>query len=341
MFTTACTEWETCPVGSLSIELVVGDSTETLYLGSADGKEGPEPTGATIYRLGSVTKNFTALMFLQLEGRDRCSFSDGVETYVPEFAAIPSPPPSGAKVTLIQLATHTAGLARDPKDAEALQVGSVADWRATLLRVVPKTSYCADPGSVFSYSNVGYAFLGAALEKAAGTPIAQYLSEQLLTPLGMKDTVFDLSPEQRTRLAAGFTIDSAGPSTTESEAELAGRGYRAPVGGLFSTLDDMRRWLNYQMGASVPAGFDGKGLPAAQRRITLSGPRLDSGYGIGVQLRRFGEAVAFGHSGGVPGYQAEMYFEPERRLGIVILRSAVFGEFSTDAILAATFAAAR
>lgn len=341
VFTSAGAEWERCPVGSLSIALVVGDHTETLYLGHADGKEGAEPTGATVYRLGSVTKNITALTFLLLEGRDRCSFSDSVEKYVPEFAAIPSPPPSGAKFTLIQLATHTAGLARDPQDAEALQLGPIADWRATLVRAVPKSGYVADPGSLFAYSNLGYAFLGAALEKAAGVPFAQYLDEQVLTPLGMSDTGFELSSEQRARLAPGFTISAAGASTTESEAELGGRGYRIPVGGLFSTLDDMQRWLRYQMGTSVPAGLDRKGLPTAQRRITLSGPSLDSGYGIGVQLRRFGETVAFGHSGGVPGYQAEMYFEPTQKVGIVLLRSAVFGDFSTDKILAATFAAAR
>ncbi|MCE9594548.1 MAG: beta-lactamase family protein [Planctomycetes bacterium] len=325
----------------MSIVLVVDNHAETLHLGHADGKQGPAPTGATIYRLGSVTKNFTALTFLLLESRDLCNLSDSVEKYVPEFASIPSPPPSGAKVTLIQLATHTGGLARDPKNADDLQRGPLAAWREVLSRAVPKSSYVADPGSVFAYSNLGYAFLGAALEKVAGVPFHACVTEHVLKPLGMGDTVFELTAEQRTRLAPGFTIASTGTDTSESTAEVDGRGYRVPAGGLFTTLDDMQRWLRYQMGGPAPEGSDLAELPARQRRITVSGPDLDWSYGIGVQSRRFGEVVVFGHSGGVPGYQAEMYFDPERKVGIVILRSAVFGDFQVDKIVAAAFVGAR
>jgi CubicO group peptidase (beta-lactamase class C family) len=331
-------EFGKCSVGALSIAIVHGGASESRQFGHVDGKAGPAPTGSTVYRLGSVTKNFTALAFLKLEASDRCSFSDSVEKYVPEFAGIPSAPPSGAKVTLIQLATHTSGLAGDPEDAEALQVGPVAEWVRTLLQAVPKTRFVADPGSLYSYSNVGYAFLGAALERAAEVPFTQYLTEQVLVPLEMRDTVFELTAEQRARLAPGWVISESGASTVESERELAGRGYRLPAGGLFSTLDDMTRWLRFQMGEPKPKVFEPKALANARRRFVTSGPKLASGYGIGVQLRRYGEAVVFGHSGGVPGYQAEMFFDPERKLGIVILRSAVFGEFDTDAILSAAFA---
>lgn len=339
--TAAEAEFAKCSVGALSIAIVVGGQSEAHHYGHVDGRSGPAPTGSTIYRLGSVTKMFTALMLLRLESADSCSFSDSVERYVPEFAKIPSPPPSGVKVTLIQLATHTSGLARDPEDAEALQVGSAGAWKRILLQSVPKTRYRSDPGGEFAYSNVGYSFLGAALEKAAGIPYTQYIAEQVLAPLKMSDTVFELTPDQRARLAPGWTITDGRASTVESEAELAGRGYRLPVGGLFSSLDDMTRWLRFQMGLEESKVFDAGALAKAQRRIVLSGPSLDSGYGIGVQMRRMGEAIVFGHSGGVPGYQAEMFFDPERHLGLVILRSAVFGEFDTNAILTAAFSSVR
>ncbi len=335
-------EWKKCAIGAVSIAVVIDGSTETLHLGHVDGKQGPEPTGATIYRLASVTKNFTAIAFLQLESRDQCNLSDSVEKYVPEFASIPSPPPSGAKVTLIQLATHTGGLERELTDAEDLSQGPVATWRETLLRAAPHASYLADPGSLFAYSNVGYSFLGAALEKAAGTPFTKLVVDQVLSPLEMHDTVFELTADQRKRRAPGFTISATGADTAESTAEeLAGRGFRVPVGSLFSTLDDMQRWLRYQMGGSVPEGSDLADLPARQRRMTVSDPRLAWSYGIGVQVKHFGDVAVYGHSGGMPGYQAEMYFDPERKVGIVILRSAVFGEFDPGAIVAAAFVGAR
>ncbi|HEX5052061.1 MAG TPA: serine hydrolase domain-containing protein [Planctomycetota bacterium] len=334
-------EFAKSPVGALSIALLHDGQAGTLHLGHADGRQGPPPTGTTVYRLGSVTKNFTALMLLQLEAADRCRFSDPVERYLPEFAQIPSPPPSGAKVTLVQLATHTSGLVRDPEPAEPFQLGPVAQWRTSLKGALLGTHYRADPGSTFSYSNIGYACLGAALEQIAGKPYATYMSERILQPLGMTDTVFELQPAQRARLAPGYTISHDGASTDEAEAELAGRGYRLPVGGLFSTVDDMTRWLRFQMGEPAPDVFSAAALAAAQRRVVLSGPGLRSGYGIGVQLRRFGEVVVFGHSGGVPGYQAEMFFDPERHIGIVMLRSAVFGGFDSGAILAAAFAPPR
>jgi CubicO group peptidase (beta-lactamase class C family) len=334
----AAEQFAKCPSGALSIAIVERGKSDVHHFGHVDGKAGPAPTGSTVYRIGSITKMFTALAFLKLEGDDRCNLSDPVERFVPEFAKIPRPPPSGAKVTLIQLATHTGGLARDPEDAEPLQSGPVSDWNQTLLRAVPNTRYVADPGSVYSYSNVGYAFLGAAVEKVAGVPYTRYLSENVLLPLAMRDTVFELSQDQRVRLAPGWTVSKTGASTAESEAELAGRGYRVPAGGLFSTLDDMTRWLRFEMGELKSPVFDSESLADAQRRIVHSGPQLERGYGIGMEFRRFGEAVVFGHSGGVPGYQAELFFDPAKQTGIVVLRSAVFGDFDSNAILAAAFA---
>jgi CubicO group peptidase (beta-lactamase class C family) len=337
----AAEQFARSPVGGLSVAIVADGVSATHHFGHADGKAGPAPTGTTFYRIGSITKTFTALLFLQLESRDVCSFSDPVDKYVPEFAKIPNPPGHDVKVTLIQLATHSSGLARDPEDADALQIGPVSEWQHALLLAVPKTRYQADPGSMFSYSNIGYAFLGAALAKAAGVPYVRCVTEQVLLPLEMRDTLFELTTEQRSRLAVGHTIAENGASTQDAEAEIDGRGYRVPVGGLFSTLDDMTRWLRFQMGEPAPKVLDAAALAKAQRRITFSGPRLRSGYGIGMQILRFGETVVFGHSGGVPGYQAEMFFDPEQKVGIVILRSAVFGPFDSGAILTAAFAPSR
>jgi len=334
----AAAEFASSPVGALSVAVVAdGRVIGTSHFGHADGEEGPVPTGATLYRIGSMTKTFTALMLLQLENNDRCYFSDPVERYLPQFADIPNPPPTRAKVTLIQLATHTAALAREPKDAAEFESGPLSDWEQVLLRAVPKTSFIADPGSVYSYSNLGYAYLGLALGKAAGIPYTTYVTQNILQPLGMRETVFEVGEAMRPRLARGHVVADGVVSTQEPWREHAGRGYRVPNGGLYSTLDDMTRWLRFQMGEAAPGVFDPEALARAQRRITLSGPGLDDGYGIGLQTRRIGETVLFGHSGGVAGYQGEFFFEPRSKVGVVVLRSAIGGGIDIEAIVQSAF----
>jgi CubicO group peptidase (beta-lactamase class C family) len=338
----AAAEFAKSPVGAMSVAVVAdGRVIGTRQFGHVDGEQGAAPTGATLYRIGSMTKTFTALMLLQLESNDRCNFSDPVEKFLPQFANIPNPPPSKAKVTLIQLATHTGALAREPKDAAEFEVGPVSDWERILLRGVPKTSFIADPGSLYSYSNLGYAYLGAALGKAAGVPYVTYITQRILLPLGMRDSVFEVSPAMRVRLARGHVVTEGTVSSREAEQEHAGRGYRVPNGGLYSTLDDMTRWLRFQMGEPAPTVFDKDALAEAQRRITLSGPRLRGGYGIGIQTRRIGELVLFGHSGGVAGYQGEFFFEPNSRIGVVVLRSAVGGAIDIEAIVDSAFVPAN
>lgn len=329
-------EYATHPIGALSVGLIVRDAVVwTGHFGHVGGPESPAPTGSTVYRLGSITKNFTALMLIKLEQGDRCTFSDPIGKWVPEFSIIPNQPPSGTQPTLIQLATHTGGLAREPDDQkEEFGVGAAADWETTLSRMMPRIRFASDPGSGFNYSNVGYALLGSALGKAAGVPYTTYLVEQVLTPLGMSGTVFELTPELRARLAEGHLVGDRGAIDTELPSkEVDGRGYRVPNGGLFSTLDDMCRWTRFQMGDASQAVIDPDALADSQRRLIVVGPRLGGGYSVGVQVRRFGETVAFGHNGGVPGYQADFLFNPESRVGIVVLRSAMGDEFDSIAIM--------
>lgn len=329
-------EYSKNPVGAVSVGLIAQNAVVwTRHFGHIAGPDSPAPNGSTVYRLGSITKNFTALMFIKLEQEDRCTYSDPIGKWVPEFSKVPNQPPSGTQPTLVQLATHTGGLAREPDDEkEEFDVGTVAEWENVLSRMVSKIRFGADPGSGFNYSNVGYVLLGSALGKAAAMPYTTYVVEKILKPLEMNDTVFELTPELRARMAVGHVVGDRGAIDTERpRKELDGRGYRVPNGGLFSTLDDMCRWTRLQMGDASQTVIDPKVLADSQRRLIIVGPKLGSGYGIGVQVRRFGETVVFGHNGGVPGYQADFLFNPETKVGIVILRSAVGDEFDSIAIM--------
>lgn len=331
-------EYDKNPHGALSVALIAqGKIVWTGHYGHVNGPESAAPTGTTLYRLGSITKSFTALMLLKLEGDDKCALSDPIGKYVPEFKSVPNQPPSGAQPTLIELATHTSGLAREPEAQDQFASGSVGEWEATLSRMIPNIRYAAEPGSVYNYSNVGYALLGSALAKAAGVSYTRYVSEQILKPLRMDDTVFELTPELRARLAIGHQFQGGVDDTTLPAHELEGRGYRVPNGGLFSTLDDLARWTRFQMGDAGQTVFDPKELRAAQQRLITTRPNLDEGYGVGTQFKKFGETVVWGHNGGTPGYRSDFLFDPRARIGIVMLRSALGDTFDAQAILGSAF----
>lgn len=157
----AAAEFAKDSVGSLTIG-AIAPSRElwTKSYGFADGEKTIPATQDTIYRIGSITKQFTALMLLQLVERGKVHLLDPVEKYFPEVDRIQGRFPSAPPITLVQLATHTAGLAVEPDELQKYMVGPVSQWESILLTALPHTRYVHEPGTRWSYSNIGYAILG-------------------------------------------------------------------------------------------------------------------------------------------------------------------------------------
>ena len=130
-------------------------------------------------------------------------------------------------ITLLQLATHTSGLSREPDHTATYVTGEPETWKQTLIAALSHVHYESKPGKRFSYSNIGYAVLGAALEQAAGQPYLDYLPQHILTPLGMTHTSLVLTPEIQSHVAKGYQkktlIGSA--SSAESDLEKIGRAH--------------------------------------------------------------------------------------------------------------------
>ncbi len=126
---------------------------------------------STIYRIGSITKTFTAVILMQLvEGR-KVKLDDPVEKYVPEIESLRGYSDKTI-ITLRQLASHTSGLKREP-DMPGASLGPVDQWESKLLSCIPNTSFAGSPGTMFKYSNIGYALLGLTLERTTGVPYIQ------------------------------------------------------------------------------------------------------------------------------------------------------------------------
>jgi CubicO group peptidase (beta-lactamase class C family) len=284
------------------------------------------PDPRTIYRVGSVTKAFTALMLLQLVENGTVRLTDPVERYLPEIRQLQGIRAGAPPITLLQLATHTAGVAAEP-EGTGFDQGPVDGWEQRLIAALPATSCEYEPGTRFSYSNMGYAILALALSRAANRPYVDYVRERITGPLGMVDTGFVLSAEQRPRLAVGYLVENGQASTSLADAGHAGRGYKVPVGGLYTTLEDLAKFLAFQMGDGPASVLRRDSLDAASRRLITVDRNMGEAYGTGFQLFTNGDVVLQGHAGGMPGYRALEVFERESRTGFIVLRNAVGGRF--------------
>jgi CubicO group peptidase (beta-lactamase class C family) len=320
----ATTEFSKDKIGGIIIGVVSGkDLVWTKSYGSADTATEILPAKDTIFRIQSITKQFTAIMLLQLVDQGKVRLSDPVEKYVPEINKLRERPSlaGGSPMTLFQLATHTAGLDREPDDDQLLYAtGPVSVWQQKLIDTIPRTRYIYEPGTRYSYSNIGYAILGTALSRAAGLPYVDYVTDRIIKPLGMIDTTFVLDERMEKRRARGFLIENGKADAEEPERGYTrGNGWRVPNAGLFSTLDDLVHFVAFQMGEGPETVLSKKALENNFERLGSAYSNFAYGYGIGFQARRIGNFTALGHDGSGAGYQCSVWFDPKTRLGMITL----------------------
>ena len=309
-------------IGCITIGIVSGsDLIWTKSYGYADTSKKTSATKDTGYRIGSITKQFTSLMLLQLVEQEKVHLSDPVEKYLPEVNKLRNRMTGAPPITLIQLATHTSGLDREPDDDEVVYgKGPVAEWEKNLIASIPLTSYIYEPGTRYSYSNIGYSILGLALSRAAGVLYVEYVQEHILKPLGMSHTAFSLNEQMEEKRARGFLIENGKVDAEEPERqERDGRGWRVPVGALYSTLGDLVRFVSFELGLGPEGVLSKKALSANFERVNSANSNFSYGYGVGFQARRLGNVIGLGHDGVLAGYQCSAWIDPKSRLGVITL----------------------
>ncbi len=311
------------PLGGITVGVVVGPRLVwTKSYGFADAEAKRPASAETVYRIGSITKQFTALMLLQLVEQGRVKLSDPLEKYVPEISAIPRFHAAAPPITLVQVATMTSGLAREPKGPPDHSRGPVGDWTKKVLASLPQTSYRYEPGTQYLYSNIGYATLGLALERAAGRPFTHYVQERIVSALGMTQTAFELTPAMRPHVARGYSRTREGKvDWSAAERELEGRGYRVPNGALMSTVTDLARFLSFELGEG-PWIIKKETQEANFTRVHFIDGRLASGYGVGFQVLRRGTLVTLGHGGSTAGFRSAAMFDRSSKTGVIVLRNS-------------------
>ena len=329
-------------VGGASIGVVAGAALVwARNYGDADMEAGRPATSDSAYRIGSITKQFTALAVLQAVEQGKMRLSDPIEKYVPEVRQLRDAYAGTPPVTLLQVGTMTAGIAREP-DCEGPLDGPVSRWVDKLLECIPGTGYANEPGTQYLYSNIGYAMLGLAVERAVGMPFTTFVEQNTFEPLGMTRTAFEPNDTIRQDLAHVYrqprgrgrgrgrgaqappTVAPSAPSREQADRELDGRGYKIPNGAILSTITDLARFVAWELGEGPGGVLDRETQASNYRRVSSATNArgeltLSSGYGMGFQASRRGNVVMLGHGGSTAGYHASALFHRETKLGVVVL----------------------
>jgi len=319
--------------GSVTIGVVSGPELAwTKSYGYADMENKTPATKDTVYRIGSITKQFTGLMLLQLVEAGKARLSDPVEKYFPEVNKVQGRFAGAPPITLVQLATHTSGLGREPADLPTYLKGPVSEWESVMIAALPRTKYDFEPGTRFSYSNIGYAILGAALSRAAGQSYVEYVSQKIFAPLGMTHTAFEPNEKIKPNLAKGYGVEGARVDAETPEREHQGRGYKVPNGAMYTTVGDLARFLAFELGQGPESALKKETLEDNFRRVNSASGDLNSGYGIGFQVERRGGLILYGHGGAVAGYLAGALVDRASGVGVIVLRNVSGGPFNVSGL---------
>ena len=298
---------------------------------------GPPPDADTVFRIASMTKSFTASALLALRDAGLLRLDDPVTDFVPELRGWPGVTADSPPISLRHLLTMTAGFPTDDPWGDRQQGTPLPEFAAILARGV-RAAWA--PGTRFEYSNLGYALLGRVISAAAEADYPDFVRARLLGPLGMSRTGYEAAEFDPDGLARGYGRGAGG--WTELTPDPLGAF--APMGGVFSSVRDLARWVD-GFAAAFPPGSpragDAHPLPAASRRemqqpaVTLpeAQPRFPGdrsagsqyGYGFGLFTE---ETSAWGrlvyHSGGYPGFGSHMRWHPETGLGVIVLANSTY-----------------
>jgi len=263
----------------------------------------------SIFEIGSITKPFTALALAQLAIQGKVRLDEPVRALLPPDTV---PQPDGPEITLLDLATHRSGLAPFPYNlhpTNRLNPFAFREYGAEQLYAFLKSHGVAKPENArFLYSNLGYGVLGQALINRSGASYADLIGN-ITGPLGMHDTVVDLSPEQRGRLIQGY----ASPRVPVGGVDL---GALAGAGAIRSTAADMLRYLSANL---HPETVSDTGLRAAmQSEHKLRAP-ITPEAGIALAWIYYTNKGIYEHNGGTSGYTSDAFFSPAGDYAVIVL----------------------
>jgi CubicO group peptidase (beta-lactamase class C family) len=269
-------------------------------------------TPATKFRIGSLTKQFTAAAILLLEERGKLKIEDPIRKYLPDE------PAAWDKVTIYHLLTHTSGIMNHLNLPEATKMVPFPQTPDQLMALVRDKPLDFAPGEKMNYSNSGYNLLGCLIEKVSGQRYQDFIQKNIFTPLGMKDSGYDSNSDIILRRAAGYSPGPGGPVN----AEFVHMSNTYSAGGLYSTTEDLLRWEQ---------GLFGGKLLSHESLQRMSTPYLN-GYAFGLGVDAVHGRKRISHEGGVPGFNSCLAYYPETKVTVVALSNMFRPEIAPEIV---------
>lgn len=333
---------------SISYGIVAdGKLVHTFFVGSTNLEKSFNADNLSDYHIASMTKSITAMAILKLRDEGKLSLDDPIEKYIPEAKGLKTLTTDGPLITIRLLLTHNAGFPEDNPWGDR-QLGRSAQWLKDLYKA--GISFSTTPGTGYEYSNLGFGTLGLIIQNITGKTYQEYITENILRPLGMSHSYWDYNDVPALQLAIGYR-EVNGKWVAQP---LLHSGIFGAMGGLITTIEDFSKYMAFQLSAWPPR--DDKETGPVKRSSVREMQHgwnfaqlwkhetdehgnpcyiMDSyAYGLHEYLDCNGLKIIT-HSGGLPGFGSQWRILPDYGVGIVVfanLTYAPMGAILTSAV---------
>jgi CubicO group peptidase (beta-lactamase class C family) len=303
--------------------------------GMTDVETGEKVTSQSLFRIASMSKSFTAMAILKLRDEGKLTLSDQASRYIPNLEQLIYLTSDAPPVTIFNLLTMTAGFPEDnPWGDRFLDISD----EALMNQVGEGISFSNVPSLHYEYSNLGFGLLGHIISEVSGVPFQEYITNNILRPLGMEHTFWEYSSAPKELLAMGYRWKD---DHWDPEPMLHDGAFAA-MGGLITSVDDFSKYIAFHLSAWPPRSepesgpvkrstiremhrMNNPGYSASPDRLGDDPSPLLQGYGYGLRVVKDQEGVLeVGHNGGLPGFGSSYMFYPQYGIGIMAFSNLTY-----------------
>jgi len=278
--------------------------------GLADLDARTKITPETVFRIGSITKQFSAAIMLQLVAEGKVSLDDKLSKYLPDF------PKPGADATIAQLLNHTAGVQSYTEIPGWMDEAHTAKAYTTeeMIAQFKDLPSPSRPGEKWAYNNSGYVLVGAVIEKVTGKPWYVNVEERIAKPLGLTTIQYGTVETRTPHMARGYT-DKDGKIVP---SQIINMSVPHAAGALIGSVEDLAKWnAALRHGKVIPAG-----LYAKMNSPTTLPDGSTEKYGFGMSMREVRSRPALGHSGGIFGFSTDSLYLPKEDVFVAVFANS-------------------
>lgn len=280
-----------------------------------DGAARTPATAATKYRIGSISKMFTATMIFQLVEEGKLKLTDTLDKFFPNV-------PNAAKITISELLNHRSGLHNFTDDAEYLSWMTAPKTKDEMLAVIAKSPADFEPDSKAAYSNSNYVLLGYIIEKVTGKSYGDALKEKIAAKAGLSNTFLGSKINAANNESYSYGFNNGWKQSSETDMSIPGG-----AGAVVSTASDLTKFID--------ALFNLKLISQASLDQMTT---INQNYGMGIFQYSLGGKKAFGHTGGIDGFNSMLVYLPEEKLSIAYISNGTV--YPVNSLVKTSYAAA-